>query len=570
MQQPTEIILNIAVSGASCAAGNDGILNVTATGGAPGGDCGYSYVVEPNLPTASCGLFANAAAGIYTVSVTDATGCTVVQTAEVPQGAEIQPTLTTADVTCPGAADGVLTVTATGGSPEGDCAYTYSVEPSLTEQSCGVFVGAAAGVYTVMITDAEGCTATQTTEILQPNAIEINLTASPVTCNATDDGTLTATATGGSPNAECGYTYSVEPSLNEDGCGVFIGATAGIYTLTVTDTNGCTATQSAEVTQAEELILGVTNILVSCAGAGDGTVTASATGGNPLADCPYTYSIEPALPSVDCGVFAEAGPGVYAVTAEDAAGCQLTVFTEVAEPAELTAELTAVNITCPGGTDGAANIDITGGTAPYAGETFFENVPAGDYTTTVTDAAGCEISIAFALTQPDSLTFTADPQNASTGSSNDGSITLSDPTGGTAPYDYLWSSGDETQNLTDAAAGDYTLQITDAAGCLYEYAYTIEATTAINEIAAVIACSLVPNPVRQGDAPYLLLDVSENKELTVQVISTAGRVVSQKRVAATAGENRIKTTAEDLPAGVWFLRVQAEGGEAATLRFVVL
>src|SRR5207248_1844292 len=244
-----------------CFNGNDGSATVTANGGTPG----YNYVWSPvggNAVTAS-----NLPAGTYTVTVTDNNGCSITSTAVITQ-----PTLFTAsssnitNVLCNGGSDGSVTVNPGGGVP----GYTYLWSP--TGGNAATASNLIAGIYTIVVTDNNGCTISSTATVTEPTAVAaIGSTVTDVSCNGGNNGSATVASNGGTP----GYGYVWSPAG-----GNAITAnnlSAGTYTVTVTDNNGCSITSTAVITEPTVLAAnGSTVTNVSCFGGANGSATVAA------------------------------------------------------------------------------------------------------------------------------------------------------------------------------------------------------------------------------------------------------------------------------------------------------
>jgi gliding motility-associated-like protein len=182
------------------------------------------------------------------------------------------------------------------------------------------------------------------------------------------------------------------------------------YTLVQTLCDGTSYTDDVTVEVGAELTVDSLIVDVSCGGAGDGSIEVDISGGLE----PYTYEWSTGATGVT--EIGDLDGGTYTVTVTEAGGCHRTYTFTVEEPETLTAD--AINIEdnpCFDYEEGYAEIDVDGGTVPYSysldGGTStiineFDNLPAGDYTVTVTDASGCETTVDFTITEP--ILFTAD------------------------------------------------------------------------------------------------------------------------------------------------------------------
>ncbi|MEZ4968836.1 MAG: SprB repeat-containing protein [Flavobacteriaceae bacterium] len=375
------------------------------------------------------------------------------------------------NISCFGGSNGSATVTATGGT----AGYAYSWAP--TGGTAATATGLTAGTYTVTVTDANSCTATQSFTITEPTT----LTATPsaqtnVSCNGGANGSATVAVTGGTP----GYTYSGHPLGT---AATATGLTAGTYTVTVTDANSCTATQSFTITEPTALTAtpsAQTN--VSCNGGANGSATVAVTGAPG-----YTYSWAPTGGTAATATGLTAG--TYTVMVTDANSCTATQSFTITEPTTLTATPSAqTNISCNGGANGSATVAVTGGApgytyswAPTGGTAATATgLTAGTYTVTVTDANSCTATQSFTITEPTTLTATPSAQtNVSCNGGANGSATVA-VTGGTPGYTYSWApTGGTAATATGLTAGTYTVMVTDANSCTATQSFTITEPTAL-------------------------------------------------------------------------------------------
>jgi len=436
----------------SCNGGSDG----SATASAIGGTSPYTYSWSNGAFTSSV---TNFTAGTHTVTVTDANGCgpvttSVTLTEPTPLVAS---SVVVANASCNGALDGAASASATGSVPP----YTYNWSNGATTAGINSI---AAGTYTVTITDANSCTAASSVVISQPAplvaATFVNAHAS---CNGFSDGSATASATGGTMP----YIFNWSTGAST---AAISGLSAGSYTVTVTDINGCGPSMSTVII-TEPGILAVNAVInnnVSCNGLSDGMLTASVTGGT----APYIYSWSNGTTTASASGLIV---GTYTVTVNDANGCgPVTSSAVITQPPVLTASIIALtNISCNGGSDGTASASGSGGTTPYtytwsSGETTatIAGKPVGPYVVSVTDANGCGPAISVAnIAEPSPVSVLISAQtNVSCNGGSNGSATVSG-IGGTAPYLFSWSSGETGASITGKTVGTYTVSITDVNGC---------------------------------------------------------------------------------------------------------
>ncbi|MDR6086492.1 aminopeptidase-like protein [Chryseobacterium sp. SORGH_AS909] len=482
----TTVVTNVACNGAS-----NGAINLTPAGGtAP-----YTFNWGGGITTEDrTGL----AAGTYTVIITDANGCTATVNATVTQPASaLSGTTVVTNVACNGASNGSINLTPAGGTAP----YTFNWGGGITTEDR---TGLAAGTYTVIITDANGCTATVNTTVTQPTALSGTVTQTNVLCNGGSTGSATVSVTGGTAP----YTYSWSPSGGT--AATATGLAAGTYTVTVTDANGCTLTRTVTITQSSA-VSGTTVVTnVACNGASNGSINLTPAGGT----APYTFNWGGGITTEDRTGLAA---GTYTVIITDANGCTATVNATVTQPASAVSGTTVVtNVACNGASNGAINLTPAGGTAPYTfnwggGITTEDRtgLAAGTYTVVITDANGCTATVNATVTQPTALSATVTQTNVLCNGGSTGSATVT-VTGGTAPYTYSWSpSGGTAATATGLAAGTYTVTVTDANGCTLTRTVTITQSSAVSGTTVVtnVACNGASNgsinlTPAGGTAPY--------------------------------------------------------------------
>ncbi|MBR5982399.1 MAG: leucine-rich repeat protein, partial [Bacteroidales bacterium] len=314
---------------------------------------------------------------------------------------------------------------------------------------------------TITVTDQCGLSSTKDVTLTIPEELTTSLTAGTISCNGGTTN-ITNTVVGGATPYTYYWTDDTHNQNNE-------GVGAGNYTVTVTDNNGCSATSSIAVSQPDALTTSLSATEINCHGQ-TSDITNTVAGGT----SPYTYHWSNDADTQDLeGV----GGGTYSVTVTDSNNCTATASVTVTEPAELTSELTAGSVACSGGTADITNT-VSGGTSPltylWSNGNNTQNltgVVAGEYSVTVTDAKGCSVVRTAEITQPDVLTVTL---NAGTIACNgQTAIVSTEVAGGTQPYAYAWNNGAETENLTNVGEGTYSVTVTDANGCATSSAITI-------------------------------------------------------------------------------------------------
>lgn len=359
----------------------------------------------------------------------------------------------TSTLDCYGDDDAALMANGFGGSTP----YTYSWSTGGTTQSVSNLT---AGTYTVTMTDNNSQTTVSSYTVVEPGELDPNLTiASIISCHGSSDGEITADVLGGTTP----FTYTWSTTETTD---TISGLSAGTYTVTVEDSNGCDSIASISITQPDSLIGSTSVEHVSCNGLFDGSVMASAIGGT----TPYTYAWSNSATTATVSNLTSAS---YTVTISDSNACADTITVLVEEPEVLNAVLVGSDVVCLGENSGSISTTTTGGTTPYSyiwsnGNTTSTAtmLVAGVYSVIVTDSSGCMDIKTMTISEPTealSLTLSVDEEVVCEGDLN-GEIS-STVSGGWGGYVYNWSSTDTSANASNLTDGTYSLTVTDSNGC---------------------------------------------------------------------------------------------------------
>ncbi|MGY8865496.1 MAG: hypothetical protein ACKVJK_07660, partial [Methylophagaceae bacterium] len=329
----------------------------------------------------------------------------------------------------------------------------------------------AQGTYTVTLTDDNLCTFTTTpaVTITEPDVLAIgSMSMDSVSCNGLSDGIATANAiTGG--NGTNTFSWNTTPIQTTNPA---TGLAAGNYTITVTDSKGCTTTGSVEVKDPDALVIGSMSMdSASCNGIADGTATANTiSGGNGTNSFSWTggSTTNPAT-----GLSA----GNYTITVTDQKGCNTTGNVDVLEPDALTiGSMTMDSVSCNGLSDGTATANtITGGNGTNSfswtgGSTTnpATGLAAGNYTITVTDQKGCSTTGNIDVLEPDALAIgSMSMDSISCNGLSDGTATANSITGGNGTNSFSWNTTpiQTTNPATGLAAGNFIVTVIDQKGC---------------------------------------------------------------------------------------------------------
>ena len=345
----------------------------TATSNPNGGVLPYTYSWN-TTPVQTTKTVTGLCPGFYTVTVTDASGKTATSTITITQPPVLSLATSFANPPCNAACTGTASATASGGTT----AYTYSWNVTPIQTSAGV-TGLCSGNYTVIVTDKNGCTVVQPITLTEPPAITTTVSSTPNSNCASPNGTATVQTNGGAP----GYTYSWSPSGGNSSAAT--GLSSGTYSITITDSNGCTAVDTTSVASTGNIPIVTLNTTPAGCNSDTGTVTAAVSGGA----LPYTYNWSNGqTTSAITGLSA----GTYTVIVTDANGCAQAIATVIAAPAGPNANA-GINVTITSGN--STTLTATGGGA-YAwsnGDTVSSIIvsPAAttQYCVIVTDSSNC-------------------------------------------------------------------------------------------------------------------------------------------------------------------------------------
>ena len=498
------VVLAVTASGTDAQCFNDCDGTLTANN-ATGGTTPYSYSWDNGVGAgqAQTGI----CDGTYEVTVTDANNCTATATVVINEPTQLTVSTTPTDADCNGVCDGSIATTASGGTP----GYSYSWTGGLTgEDPTGVCASGTA--YTVTVTDAQGCTATSSATVSEPTAVTVTASGTNVLCNAACDGTLAANGSGGTGT----ITYSWDNAIGAGAAQTNI--CAGTYTVTATDANNCTATDSYTVTQPDVLTVNVTGNDASCNGVCDGDVTATPADGTG----PYTYQWNADGNLATTATVSSICAGTPSVTVTDANNCTATGNVTINEPTAITLTPSSNNSTC-GASNGDVSVGVAGGTPTFTfswtdatptvvgTSSSVGTLPAGTYTVTVTDGNNCTETTTATISDIGGGTATATVDNqVSCDEACDGAATVA-MTGGTPGFTYLWSTGATTASVTGLCAGTHTVDVTDASGCIASASVTITQPDTL-----IVAVTASTDPLCNGDC---------NGSATVTVTGGTGTIV---------------------------------------------
>lgn len=485
--QPAVLTTGSVTSNVTCNGACNGFVTLSPSGGNTGG---YTVTFAPG------GTFAIASGGSASINslcptaisatVTDTKGCSITRTTTIIEPPPLSITSTQTNVICNGSNNGAAAVLVSGGTPT----YAFSWAPA--SGSTNSISGLSAGGQTVTITDQNSCVQTVTFNITQPPAITVTPTFTNIVCSGSCTGVASISATGGTGVFTHTWIAPGPLTISTGTVNTIANLCAGSYTVLSMDINSCSPVPVViTITQPSSITLSTSSKSISCFGANDGSATVTASGGN---GGPYGYTWTPG--GFSTPVITNLGPNTYTISVSDASSCAKSATVSIIEPAGLVPNVTFTNLTCNSGNapcDGKINSLPSGGVAPYSytlmssSSTNTNSPPytglcAGTYTVIVKDASACPQQSIITLGQPSLLLPTISTTSVTCYGGNNGGLTGSPGTGGTATYNLVWTTPTGTAGgaiLSNQIAGNYTLTVIDSRSC------TAQATASVAQPSSI-------------------------------------------------------------------------------------
>lgn len=431
--------------------------------------------------------------------------------------ADINANATTRAVSCTGASDGSLLIVPDGKLPP----YTFLLD--TLKNTTGAFSGLKAGNYTYTVTDGAGCAKSFTASVAAPDSLKATVTARDISCFGGTNGTLTASAVGGTGTKS--YAWSFLSQMLP----VIQNVAAGTYTVTVRDERGCTATSTAQIKQPDEIQAVLQPLAAKCFAQPSGSVSTTVVGGVP----PYRFqwNNNTSSPNLN-GVTA----GTYTLTITDANSCSHMKTTAVGQAAAIQIPVTANSVQCFNSDNGTASAAPVGGNPPYrylwsngATTASINNLQPSTYILTVTDANGCTETGLAAVTAPPAIVADVSSTQVSCFNGLNGSATVT-ASGGSGTFTYRWSdaAAQTTAVASNLSAGTFSVTVTDNSQC------TQTAQVIITQPSAMTATA-VSKDVRCGGEQNGTIEVSVKGGVQNYTYSWSNSVSTQNLSALGAG-----------------------------------
>ena len=478
ISQNTTVVASSTGSAPSCFGDTDGSITVTGSGGTGS----YTYKIGSGSYQTS-NSFTSLGNGTYTLYVKDSNGC-VDTTSTTLNRTQVSASIYSNQPSCNGGNDGDITLSSISGGSGATYQYKFSSGNWTNFTTPVTFGSKTAGTYTIQVRDSEQCSRSYSYILSQPTNLVASVAVTHPTCNASVDGQIVISSTGGSGTK----LYSIN-GVNYYTSSTFTGLSIGGGTAYVKDANECVDTQSYSLSKSLPSATIVTTN-PSCNKQVTGSfVVSSPSGGNGA-----TYSVR-----LNTGSWTTTFPKTYSnlsatsytIQVKDGEGCVRSYSKTITQPTAITISAVSSNPTCDGGSDGSITWSVGGGTGT---KTYTQNGVAitnlsqtnlgeGTYTLIATDENGCTKSLSRTLSKS-AVSATVSHSNP-TCYGGTGSISVSSPSGGNGgTYSVKLGSGSYTttfpKTYSSLSGGSHVITVKDGSGCTRTYTKTITVPTQVS------------------------------------------------------------------------------------------
>jgi subtilisin-like proprotein convertase family protein len=566
VSEPPQLVVDITKADIPCFGGSTGSIQLTVTGGvAP-----YAYDWNTNDNTAAIYFLP---AGQYSATVVDANQCILevktIKVLDLKQDFEVS-VLSTKNLTCNNQTGGEIIIQATNSNPPYTYIWSQPIGPHVSAYPNDTVSNLLSGNYKVTVTNSVGCSAvSQQIEVFNPPLLEVSLdTIIANACKGDDAGVIVLNIFGGVP------PYIFNWSDGGTSTGTRVDLVADTYYVEAMDFNQCRMQLGPFV--VGEPLNGINVQLDTLNGAvkddpcGNckGEIYIKVDGGQPG----YLYRWNDNSINQDRNNLCE---GHYNITVTDLTGCTRSLDSIWVAKLSETPGLETVRITdiaCKGDSSGVIATTISGGVEPISlfwsnnmsGDTIV-GLPAGIYTTTISDAASCSSTYIAVVREPQTNLSISHTSISANGGAN-GSIALQ-ITGGWLGYTVSWSpnaNGQTEPSINNIENGIYTATVTDMGGCTIAYTVGLSAITtiAIDQVAVKIS----PNPVNEVLELHFSQPMANSSNLYCQIFDNSGRVLIREVLQAGSGQYQVRVS--ELPQGFYRLKLTDDQGRSNQLPFV--
>lgn len=448
----------------------------------------------------------------------------------------------TGQISCTGSCNGTALASSNGTGP-----FTYSWSTSPV-QTGAMATGLCAGTYTVVSTDAVGCSSSASITLTSPQATVLSQSTQSASCFAACDGSSIISASGNGPFT---YSWSTNPVQTGNSAS---GLCSGNYMVTSTDANGCTATMSIAINQPAQIQVNLSKTDPSCFGVCDGSALVSANGQGAV-----TYLWSGAAGHTGSSISGLCD-GLYTVTCTDAASCTATGSISINNPPAIQVSTLVNDISCNGLCDGTALVNANGNgpftyvwqlNPPQSGSSI-GSLCAGNYSVVTTDNSNCTTTTTVTILEPSPIQIQSVISNSTCISCADGGIDIQ-VAGGTGSVQYAWSDGSSNEDLLNVMAGTYSVCVTDINSCMLCDTFQVLAPgTGIASGQEMGLVTVYPNPFKS----FIRIRISQNQSgnTQIQLYNAVGEKVYENNLSG----NQFNIYPPSLSNGVYFIHLYTE------------